>query len=246
MNLYALNVTPVNGWATWQGSGRASMVLAGSGKSANVVRGAGTARMELQASGKGVRRAMGYSLPKLVLTSSGHGSLRSGVGGAATLILAWHYGQGGILVRSRGTARLQFNVDANSLMGRSAVASAGMQMLMRGEARTYRLVHGAALASVELDISNRISASVRDMPFVFAPRSRQFCVPRESRRFVVPHCNDRTPGFGYLLRYPDGTIAFDLIFDAMLYGADSTAGAIDDLERIVTIEMPGDAWAGTP
>lgn len=246
MNFYALNETPINGWATRQGFGQAAMALAGAGKSANVVLGTGSARLALQASGNGTRRAMGYSVPQIVLVSDGHGSVRSGVGGTATLILAWHYGQGGIFVHSRGKVGLQFEIDANSIMGRSGVGVATAQMFMRGDARTYRLIHGAGAASMALDFSYRVHAPVRPVPFELAPRDRAFHVPRECRRMIVPRGEDRTPGNANLLRYPDGTIAFDLIFDAARYGEASTAGAIDQLEQIVTTEMPGDAWAGTP
>ncbi|AAQ54994.1 virion-associated phage protein [Burkholderia phage Bcep22] len=246
MNLYALNVTPINGWATWQGFGQAAMSLAGAGKSANVVLGAGSAQMALQSSGNGTRRAMGYSVPQLVLTSSGHGSIRSGVGGTATLILAWHYGQGGIFVHPRASVRLQLDIDANSIMGRSGVGAATAQMFVRGDARTYRLIHGAGTVSMALDFAYRVNAPIRVVPFELAPRDRAFHVPRECRRIIVPRGDDRTPGTANLPHYPDGTIAFDLIFDAARYGEASTASAIDQLEQIVTTDMPGNAWAGTP
>ncbi|AFN39126.1 virion structural protein [Burkholderia phage BcepMigl] len=246
MDFYALNVTPINGWATWQGFGQAAMSLAGSGKSANVVLGAGSAQMALQSSGNGTRRAMGSSGPQIVLTSSGNGSVRGGLGGTATLILAWHYGQGGIFVHSRGKVGLQFEIDANSIMGRSGVGAATAQMFMRGDARTYRLIHGAGAVSMALGFDYRVNASIRPVPFELAPRDRAFRVPHECRRMIVPRDDDRTPGYANLLRYPDGTIAFDLMFDAARYGEASTAAAIDQLEQIVTIEMPGDAWAGTP
>lgn len=172
MNFYALNETPINGWATQQGFGQAAMSLAGSGVSANVALGGGFPSIILQASGDGTRRAMGGGFPSLVLQVAGDGTRRvpadgiamlelggdgdgkiaQGTGGHATMMLTWPYGQGGIIAHAGGDATLELNATAEgrAAAGRHGFATSYMMLFADGRARNVVPIKGDALAEMWL------------------------------------------------------------------------------------------------
>lgn len=170
MNFYALNETPINGWATRQGSGQAAMSLAVSGKSANVVLGASTATMRMQAAGAGTRRVPASSDPVMVLQATGDGTRRVpaygsgtmqmgasgegrvalGIGGTATLLLTWPSGRGGILVRGDSTASMELGATADGRAAAGRHGDAHTMLYMRADAagRTSTPLYGRARADI--------------------------------------------------------------------------------------------------
>ncbi|ULR75126.1 hypothetical protein JC1_54 [Burkholderia phage JC1] len=172
MDFYALNETPINGWATRQGFGQAAMSLAGTGASANVVLGTGAAALRLQTLGKGTRRAMASAGVTMVLQTAGDGTRRvpadasavielgagaegkvaAGVGGHATMMLTWPYGQGGIIAHAAGTATLELNAAAEgrAAAGRHGFATSYMLLFAGAHGRSVTPLKGSAIAEMWL------------------------------------------------------------------------------------------------
>ncbi|AOJ09660.1 hypothetical protein [Burkholderia mayonis] len=172
MNFYALNETPINGWAAQQGFGQVAMSLAGSGVSANVGRGGGFPSIVLQASGDGTRRAMGGGFPSLILQVAGDGTRRvpadgiavlelggdgegriaTSIGGHATMMLTWPSGQGGVIARAHGTAAIELvaKADGRAATGRHGFSDTYLMMLADGWMRHVPLVKGGAGAEMWL------------------------------------------------------------------------------------------------
>ncbi|SEH89779.1 hypothetical protein [Paraburkholderia hospita] len=359
MNVYALNETPINGWATLYGGGNAVEQLTLSGVSANVVMGGGSADLNLSPAGNGTRWTFGASQADLALNESGNGTRRTigtgdasnvlvvngdgtttrSLGGMATLLLSWIVGKGGVIVHGSGEAALALMIDANgraaigrhgsgdmrmvlSLDGRgilppvvhaggkieewlyltgypNMIAHAGgaadMRMLAAGDSHAghrvfasgeivlgfelgcnwtskYREVYGSSSIVFGFSLEAR-DARVAMLPSTFyaAPKSRgarvereirlvrvdrasgalhvkaetPLLVPKENRSMSMPN-EPREPGSMDLLRYADGTPAFDLMADSTKNGEPSTVSAIDTLEPTVTDEMPNNSWAPTP
>ncbi|ACR15049.1 virion-associated phage protein [Burkholderia phage BcepIL02] len=172
MNLYALNETPINGWATRQGFAEAAMQLAVTGKSANVLLGAGRADMVLNVTGNGTRRTFGAGAADLVLNVSGNGTRRTFgtadalmelaaagdgkvtqvVGGTATLMLTWNKGIGGKLIYGEGDAALELDLlgDGRAATGRAGEGAAFMYLLADGWGLSRTPLKGDGLADMWL------------------------------------------------------------------------------------------------
>jgi hypothetical protein len=172
MNFYALNETPINGWATRQGFAEADLSLVVTGKSATVRLGSGRADMVLNATGNGTRRTFGTGAADLVLNASGNGTRRTFgeaealmelaaggdgkvtqvVGGTATLMLTWNKGMGGKLIYGKGDAKLELDLlgDGRAATGRAGEGAAFMFLLAEGSGIVRTPLKGAGLVDMWL------------------------------------------------------------------------------------------------
>jgi len=170
MNLYALNETPINGWATHYGLGEAVAQLTLDGASANAVLGSGSADMALSSSGDGTRRTFGVSNPDLVLNAQGDGTRRTfgtadmpivltatavgevtaSHGGTATLMLSWLLGRGGVMVYGSADASLRVTMDADgrAATGRYGTGDARMALEAVAHGKLPPVVKGGGLADM--------------------------------------------------------------------------------------------------
>ena len=164
MNLYALNETPINGWAVCNGSGHAEMSLNAQGTSANVALGSGTAELELQATGDGTRRvlgsgsvtmelnasgeglrwAMGAGLAQMVLYLEGEGTVTNTTAGIATMRLMVPLARGGLLRFGQGKASMTLNATADGRVANSHFGEgvARMELAASGNAKSAPGVKG--------------------------------------------------------------------------------------------------------
>lgn len=172
MDFYALNETPINGWATRLGFAEADMSLVVSGKSANVLLGSGRADMVLSAAGDGTRRTFGAGDALLELDTDGDGTRRTfGTGealfelqaggdgkvtqvqgGTATLLLTWPEALGGKLIFGTSTATMQLaaQADGRAATGRFGYSDAYMYLIADGKGREVVPVMGKGLAEMWL------------------------------------------------------------------------------------------------
>lgn len=171
MNFYALNSTPINGWATGFGFGQADFTLDAEGVSAEVDLGAGSASLVLESEADGTRRTFAEVTATLELESEadgtrrvpaeasadfeieleGDGTATQVVGGTATLLLTWPSGaKGGIFVHAEATATLQLQPEADGRVaaGRYGEAWAYMLMQVDGAARKAVPVKAGGLAEM--------------------------------------------------------------------------------------------------
>ncbi|MGX0136351.1 hypothetical protein [Cupriavidus metallidurans] len=166
MNLYALNVTPIDGWQTLRGNGTAAMSLAGTGVSANVdlgagsvplvlaVAGDGTRRVpasgdvgtSLQVSGDGIRRVPAIGGSSMMLTASGDGIAAPALGGKCTLMLTWVSAMAGVINYAQGLISLALTVqgDGRAATGRYGAADVLMMLDSSAQARTTTPHRGSA------------------------------------------------------------------------------------------------------
>lgn len=176
MNFYALNATPISGWATHLGAGDAQFEMTATGRIGRVAIGNGKAELALTAKGTGIVKMLGRSAAaKMVLEAIGDGVAIPLLGGTASMRLVAR-GDGTITQTSASQAvmRMLGAMSWQNPIARRAVGVAELVMTAESGIPTPHTIRGNASD---------------------AHSSRVLIVPRDTRGMRVPRDN-RSAGGG--------------------------------------------------
>ena len=185
MNFYPINVAPINGWATYQGSGQADMAMAAQGAGYAEMHTAGSiASMAQTATGSGIVAVLGSGSASQAMTASGIGYAKIfGSGQSNYLITA--AGDGRVVPFMGGTALMALTASGNGKVSPSNIGYASLSML----ARDYSVnnVGAAGKGTAEMRFSGAygiptgktLSASIDNV------KGRLFVISDEHRVFKV-------------------------------------------------------------
>ncbi|CAH0532142.1 hypothetical protein UAM5_00025 [Ralstonia phage UAM5] len=222
--------------------GRIDIAAAGGGKIAFPL--SGTSRIELDASGAPTIPLLGNGAGRIELDVFGDVRPRHPVyGGGRVDILSKATGLARTIGKNSGAGSITIDAAGSGHLGAKHMGSGQAEIVMDGHGvpRSYSAIYAGGTAVFSFSAAYQLAATISG-PFEPAPPDRQLAVQGDTREFVVSSDGDRVPGGQTLPRYPDGTIALDLILDAGQYGEASTTGAIDLLGQIVTSNMPSNSW----
>lgn len=189
MDFYALNETPINGWATVRGQATVALALDASGVGAVSVLGAGSVNLELLATGNGTRVAVGAADVQLELSGGGEGRTTQSVGARLALQLSFSKALGGKLVFGQATLAMEIGIGGNGHRGRGQFGEGNLNLSLdfpRADSRKYRNVYGSAEMAFALTMDTR-DIRIAALPSVVypAPRARVATVGREQRSMRV-------------------------------------------------------------